>query len=242
MIKNPNDIIEDLIGDYLKVFGDGLIGAVLYGSAASHEYSPGKSDINFALLLKDNSISRLRSCVEIQKKWSRKNVSVPLFLTREYIMSSLDTFPVEFLDMRSCYRLLYGEDILSTIEIEKGYLRLQCERELKGVMLHLRTEFIRAGNRAGSLRKLLSFSMRKLIPLFKAILVLKDHKIPSTKSEIISAVEDIFGFGASAFSDVFQSTAGNKDLSALFDRFTVLVDTITGYIDLSSKQSTNGSI
>jgi hypothetical protein len=242
VIKNPNDIIENLIGDYLKVFGDGLIGAVLYGSAVSHEYSPGRSDINFALFLKDNSISRLRNCVETQKRWSRKGVSVPLFLTREYIKSSLDTFPIEFLDMQSCYRLLYGEDILSTIEIEKGYLRLQCERELKGVMLHLRSEFIRAENRAGSLRKLLSFSMRKLIPLFKAILVLNDRKIPSTKYEIISAVEDLYGFGASALSDVFQLSNGNKDLAGLFDRFTALVDTITGYIDLSITQSNNGNI
>lgn len=242
MIKNPNDIIEDLIGDYLKVFGDGLIGAVFYGSAASHEYSAGRSDINLALFLKDNSISRLRSCVEIQKKWSRKNVSVPLFLTREYIMSSLDTFPIEFLDMQNCYRLLYGEDVLSTIEIEKSYLRLQCERELKGVMLHLRSEFIRTENRAYLIRNLLSSSMRKLIPVFKAILVLNDHKIPSTKSEIISAVEDLYGFGVSAFSDVFQLSAGNKDLSDLFDRFTTLVDTITSYIDQSIQQSNNGNI
>ena len=102
MIKNPNDIVEELIADYLAVFGNELVSAVMYGSAVTHEYRPGKSDINIALVLVDNTIKRLTQSLSIQKKWQRNGVSIPLFMTKEYIAGSLDSYPVEFLDMQIC--------------------------------------------------------------------------------------------------------------------------------------------
>ena len=232
MIKNPNDIVEKLVADYLKIFGDDLVSVIMYGSAVSHEFRPGKSDINTLLVLKDNSIKRIHECTGFQKKWYSQGVAIPLFMTREFIRSSLDTYPIEFLDIQSNYRVLYGEDVLSGIKLEKEHLRLQCERELKGIALHLRTEYLRVAGRSKDVESLLSASVRKLIPIFKAVLVLNDRKIPGAKSEAISCVEDLYSLGASALSDVFFKSQQFRDnYVELFDRFAGVIDVITLHVD-----------
>jgi hypothetical protein len=239
MIKNPNDIVDELVSDYLNVHGDSLISAVMYGSAVSHDYRPGKSDINIILVLADNSIETLNKSVHIQKKWNRKGVAVPYFMTRKYITSSLDTYPVEFLDMQTGYRVLYGDDILSDLKIERTHLRLQVERELKGVTLRLRSAYAEVAGNAGDMRLLLDASMRALLPLFKALLVMHQKKIPNVKSEIVAAVEDIYGLGLSVFSTVFTLKKSNhRQYADIFDRFVKQIDMLIDAVD--AHQGTTG--
>ena len=63
MIKNPNDIVDRLISDYLKITGDGLISAVLFGSAVSHEYHPGKSEISTIFIFNAFRLKKSRPVV-----------------------------------------------------------------------------------------------------------------------------------------------------------------------------------
>ena len=58
----------------------------------------------------------------------KKRFSRPLFMDREYIERSLDSFPIEFLEHEGCYAVLYGEDVLADLHIDPPDLRLQIER------------------------------------------------------------------------------------------------------------------
>ena len=49
--QDPKEIFQEIITDYKKAFGDDLVSIVLYGSAAGQDYRPGKSDINFMIVL-----------------------------------------------------------------------------------------------------------------------------------------------------------------------------------------------
>jgi len=240
VIKNPNDIVEELIADYLKIFGDNLLSSIMYGSAVSHEYRPGKSDINLVFILTDNSIEKLVLSIPVQRKWNRRGVAYPLFMTKEYIARSLDNFPIEFLDMQTSYRVLYGNDPVGGLKIELQYLRLQCERELKGITLKLRSAYTEASGDMRKLEVLLEAAMRRLLPVFKAQLVLNNRKIPSGKSEIIAAVEDIYGFGASVFSEVFHSARKKIQASEteLFNSFVNQIDKMITFVDTHSTGGT----
>jgi hypothetical protein len=241
VIKNPNDIVEELIADYLKIFGADLISAVMYGSAVSHEYRPGKSDINVFFVVKDNAIAKLAPSVSIQKKWHRRGVSFPLFMTKEYIACSIDTFPVEFFDMQTSHRVLYGEDPIGNLKIEFRFLRLQCERELKGIALKLRSEYARAAGNTRRLDALVDAAVRRLIPVFKALLALNDRKIPSGKSEIIAVVENFYGLTTSACSDVYHARRNKlkAEHTRLFDSFIKQIDTMITIVD---KQDTGRTV
>ncbi len=236
-IKNPNEIVSALVSDYQDVFGEDLICIIMYGSAVTHEYKPGVSDINVAIVLNDNSISQISKSIALQKKWVKSGVSTPFFMTMQYIQNSRDTYPVEFIDMRSNYRVLFGEDIFENFEIKHEHIRLQCERELRGIAIHLRRSFVQCAGNNKSLSGLLNASIRRLIPVFKGLLVLKEKSIPKSKSDIVSAVEDSYNLGASSLSEVFNSM--NKKLdnySQLFDTYANDVDKLILCVDTLVKE------
>ena len=57
--KDPKEIFPEIIADYKNLFGDDLVSIILYGSATGQDYRPGKSDINFMIVLSEEGIERL---------------------------------------------------------------------------------------------------------------------------------------------------------------------------------------
>jgi predicted nucleotidyltransferase len=234
-IKNPNDIVEAFVADYRDLFNDELISVVMFGSAVTHEYRPGISDINMVIVLREYSIARIRSSIATAKKWAKRNVTVPFFMTKEFIAHSLDSYPIEFLDIQSNYRVLFGEDVFSQLDIKRSDLRLQCERELRGISIHLRKEFISSGGNSRVLFKLLNASLKRLMPVFRAMLKLTDKSVPNMKSDVIMAVEDRFNLGASALSHALEldrlTTNGGGALGDFFDKYAKAIDALIESID-----------
>jgi len=238
-VKNPNDIVNDYVADYAAALGGSLVSVIMYGSAVTHEYVPGKSDINTAVILTDTSVPMLMKTAPVQKKWFRYGVVPPFFMTEQYIASSLDTFPVEFLDMQLSHRVLSGKDVLAGIEIGREHLRLQCERELKSVAIHLRRHFVAAVGNDERLYELIGLSFKRLLPLFKALLMLNGRKVPYVKSDIIVSTESLFGLGASVFSRILNMRSRRdvpRESSALFDHYLKAIDTITAATDAGIKK------
>jgi len=232
-IKNPNDIVDRFVSDYRNIFGDQLISVIMYGSAVTHEYKPGKSDINVLLVLADISISQISKSLNLQKKWSRSRVATPFFFTKQHIADSCDTYPVEFLDMQSNYKVLYGDDPLKTLEIRHEHVRLQCERELRGVAIHLRRSYAESAGNDTMLRELLDASIRKLMPVFKGLLALKGRSIPKTKSDIIALIEDTYNLGMSSFSDIYNLNTKNlkNQYDKLFEKYAHDIDALIVDVD-----------
>jgi predicted nucleotidyltransferase len=235
IIKNPNDIVTEIVDDYKRVFEDSLLGVVMYGSAVTHEYRPGISDINIVVILKDNSIEHVKKCCQAAKKWRKRNVTTPFFMTPEFIASAVDSYPVEFLDIQTSHRILFGEDFFSHLEIDRSNLRLQCERELRGVSIHLRKAFVESAGKDSAIAAMTTASLKKLLPVFKATLRLNNKPIPKIRSDVIMAIEDLYDLGASALSHLLNLNRQGtkpKQFEELFDRYGKTIDTIIGRVDM----------
>jgi predicted nucleotidyltransferase len=240
VIRNPNDIVDAYVADYRTVFSDNCESVIMYGSAVTHEYRPGDSDINILIVLKNAGIEELRKSFSITRKWQAKRVTVPFFMTDEYIASSLDTYPIEFIDMRSNYKVLYGEDVLARLDIKKEHVRIQCERELKGIALHLRREYVRTNGNKKVMGRLLATSVKTLLPIFKALLVLNDRPIPKLKSDIIMAIEELYDLGISVFTELFAPKAKpglGRSLDEFIGKFAKTIDVLAATVnkDIASK-------
>ena len=236
-VKNPNDIVERYVADYRGAFGDNLASVIMYGSAVTHEYRPRHSDINTAIVLCTCEISDLAKSLGIARKWLAKKVAVPFFMTKEYIGSSLDSYPIEFIDMRSNYKVLFGDDVLARLDIKKEHVRLQCERELRGIALHLRREYVRTNGGRTALSMLLGASVKRLLPIFKALLVINDRQIPKLKSDIIMAVEDQYNLGVSVFTELFGPVSrprGARPYGELFTTYAKTIDSLIATVNATS--------
>jgi len=208
--KRPDDIFDELKGDYTALFGDDLLAIILYGSGARGEYVPKKSDINFLIIVSDNGIERLGDAIDLVSKWQKRSIPVPLFLTEGYIESSLDTFPLEFFNIQSAYQVVYGEDILKDLTLDKEDLRHQCERELKAKLLLLRESFLQARGEALRLRELVNQSLSAFISIFKALLYLKGEDIPEKNEDVIGVTAECFNLDRVLFQALWHIKKGEK--------------------------------
>lgn len=208
--NRPEEIFAELKQDYVALFGDDLVAIILYGSGARGEYVPKKSDINLLIVLSDKGIERLGDATDAVAKWRKRNVRVPLVMTRGYIQSSLDAFPLEFFNIKSAYQVIQGEDILKDVVIQKEDLRLQCERELKAKLLLLRESFLEANNKSHLLRELVAQSLSAFISIFKALLYLKGDEVPEKNEAVLSATVQSFGLDREIFQTLWYIKRGEK--------------------------------
>ena len=213
-----------LADDYKNLFGDDLVSVILYGSSVTKEYDPNKSDLNFLIVLSEEGIERLHLAHELVARWRKKKVGTPLFLTKEYIDFSLDTFPIEFLNIKRNHQVIVGEDVLAGISFKREFIRMEGERELKGKLLLLRQRYVETRGKRKVLKELISASLPTFIFVFKGLLYLLDKEVPETKEQTITILSQELKLDQELFTSLLQLEAGTlkhsrQEIGDLFKRY-----------------------
>ncbi len=225
---------------YLKVISDmhrdNLISVYIYGSAAGGNYIPKVSDINSVFVFKDLKFSIFKSSLNVVSKGIFKKIAAPLFLTKAYIESSLDVFPIEFLDMKENHILLYGEDILSGLEIKGDHIRLFCEQQIKGKLIRIRQAYLEVGLKKKGLEALLKESLNSLIPIFRNLIRLKEKQPPVNKTEIIRQLCQIFGLDENVFLPIYKDSTddekiANQEVVVFLEKYLIQIGKLAGMVD-----------
>jgi predicted nucleotidyltransferase len=237
----PQDIFVPLTQDYLGVFGHQLISLTLYGSAAAGAYVKGQSDINVLVVLTDDGMNRLDGALGLVKKWRKRNVAVPLVMTKEFIFSSLDAYPIEFLNMKSNSMVIYGEHILEQLTFKPEDLRLQIERELKSKVLLLREGYLGSEGASRELRNLIGRSLTAVLSIFNALIYLKTGSTPRDKRATINEMSSAFGICADVFFNCLKIKEktdkwSKSDVTVLFKNYLKETERVSHLVDnLTSK-------
>jgi hypothetical protein len=238
MISLPEPLkntIEHFLTDVEQLFGNHSISLIVYGSASTEEYAPKKSDINILVVLDDDAIQNLRHAHQKISGWNKHRIR-PLFLTESYIERSLDSFPIEFLNMKLAYHVVKGKDILQPLEIARQDIRLQCERELKGKLLHLRQRYVLTRGNKSELKFLIKESVDAFTAIFRALLFLKGRNIPSAKHEVVRQTCKDFDMDENLFAMLFSIRQGTlnpsrAELGNLLDSYIRQIDLLSRYVD-----------
>ena len=237
---------ESVADDCKAAFADDLISVILYGSGVTAEYDPKKSDLNFLVVLSEEGIERLHLAHELVAKWHKHKVSTPLFLSKAYIESSLDTFPIEFLNIKGNHKLIVGEDVLEGISFDKSFIRMQCERELKGKLLLLRERYVETRGKPKVLKELISASVPTFIFVFKGLLYYLDEELPETKQDTVTRLARALDLDEELFSSLLQIEAGarkpsKEELADIFKRYLQQIRTLALRIDVKDFEASSGA-
>jgi hypothetical protein len=120
------------------------------------------------------------------------------------VETSLDVFPIEYLNFHRNYVLVYGKDILKDLSFNAEFLRLQCEREIKGKLLLLREAFLETAGKGRALKDVISQSIQAFLAIFDALLYLKEKEIPKAKREVIRATCETLDLDAALFEKLLD--------------------------------------
>ena len=163
--------------------GSELLAAYLSGSVLTQGFDPRQSRINLLVVaraLAVPTLERLRQAIPVSKKPPHFD---PLFLTGGQIEKSLDSFPIEWLEIQERNLLIEGEDVLRPLEVPRTYLRLQCEHELRGKHIQLRQAYLFSARRPAELAHVLRASASSFAALFRTLLRLRGEIPPADNQE-----------------------------------------------------------
>ncbi len=203
-IQNPVDLKEKLVADFEKI-GTPFLSLVIFGASATPDYLPGPTPIDIAVSFKEVTGKLLEDLHPLAVKWSKQKVVIRYVFTPDYVEHSLDTFPIEFLDMQARHIHLDGVNWLPPLVIPMRELRLQCERELRGLALHLRSDWMFLKPKAAALASLTRRIDATFHPIFRGLLHLKGANPGTRSAEVFSQVGKVFGT-----SDIFSRLITEK--------------------------------
>lgn len=205
--------LEDFVEKMKGAQGANLLSLVLYGSAAGDDFQKEYSDFNVAVVLKELSVEELSRSAKLTQKWIGAGNPPPLFIDREYIETSCDVFPLEFLDIQESNRLLFGENFFVNLKIAPDNLRLECESELKSKILSLRQNFIQLYPSKRRIKKMMLASSSALFSIFRGFLRLLGEKVPPTKREILAKLNEKTKFDTAIFDKILVVREGKTKIT-----------------------------
>ncbi len=207
-----------------------LLAVTLFGAAADAGRAVPPASIQSVVVLDRVPLEFVRELGAQGAALCRLGFQAPLLMTPEYIAASLDTFPIELLDIQQRHIPILGEDYFAPLRFDKANVRLQLERELKRQLLHIRQGLLASGGRDRVLADIYWAAAEHTLLLLRAVLWLHDKTIPAAAEEIVAATAEVCGVnlvGVPAAS----AKARNIDFSALqtlYDTVTVLANYVDG--------------
>ena len=123
----------------------------------------------------------------------KRKLRFPLVVTQKFIDSSLDSFPLEFLNITaSNYENLFiKNDILKELKYEPANIRLQMEREIKSKWLLIRLSVLEKKNTPKQLADFLALTLGSIVRVLKGICYLNDGSVPQTLEDIFVRTTNI---------------------------------------------------
>lgn len=219
--------LDELVAQLRAAFRTGLRSVVLYGSAASGEHIPKRSDYNVLVLVDSLDVARLDAVGAVVRAWSDAGNPPPFTLTNDEWRRSADIFPMEYADIQEHHRVLFGATPFDGVRVAPSDLRRQLESEAMGKLLHLRQGVLASGRDGRRQLELLEASKSAVMVLFRAVVRLHGEEAPSDTLELCRHVGRLTGADADPFVRVVRHVRGEVRLPA-GDAGKVLADYVRG--------------
>ena len=178
MANNLDQIVEKL----RKALDTSLVSVVLYGSAATGDFHEKFSDYNILCVLTKITPDELRAVEPVFRWWSEQGNPSPLLLTEHELKTSTDCFAIEFHDIREHHRILYGPNLVESLEIDRSFYRAQVECQLRTKLLRLRQKAGGVLSDKNALRQLMADSVSTFCVLFRHALLARWRRRPRTQA------------------------------------------------------------
>jgi predicted nucleotidyltransferase len=232
----PEKLISEFVERMRAAAGTNLLAAILYGSVAAGDYVADYSDVNLLCVLRETSFAAIEALAPAIEWWGKQKHRAPLLMSAEEMRRSADVFSIEFLDMRRHYRVLWGEDVLKSLEIPMRLHRAQVEYELREKTILLRQRLLIVAGNAEAKWELLLRSLPAFGTLFRHALIAMGDAGAGSKREAAAALAGKLGIDASVFGELLNIRERKTDQKAvkvdeIFARYLTLVEQVTAAVD-----------
>lgn len=168
-------------GRFTEVFGENLVSAFLYGDCLEEGFSALEAPWTVAFILKDASAAEVSKLKSWSEKAKREGLEFAYIFSSTEILTSLETFPLEFLEMSHRNQVLCGISPLEGFTPNREALAAQCLREWKAFLFHKRLD---AKPKAEEY-------LQELSPLLSGLYYLKIGTYPESRLQVQSVFPEL---------------------------------------------------
>ncbi len=236
---NPylTNILENFVGNILSIDEDKPNCIMLYGSAVGKNFIAGKSDVNLLLIYDQVNFNLLKVLKRIFKKFIKSLKTNPVVIDINYIKSSADVFPMEFLEWKEKNLIIWGKNPFEELQISNENLRLEIEENLKGKLLRLIQSYFELEDNSIKLRLFLEKTINNFIVVFKNIIRLKSQTPPENELSIIELLSkeiDIELPNSKMIIDMKKNPKLKKskeEIESIFEGYINEIQKVAEYVD-----------
>ena len=191
LVPQAKPAIEVLAKLLHELFAARVNALTVFGAAIDGPFHPAQHNIQSVLVLEQVELDTLRQLAQHGPELGRSALAAPLIMTPNYINASLDTFPLEFIEIQQHHETVSGPDHFQNLTFEDQHVRLQCERELKSILIGMRQGLLAAAGRDQLLSALGTGATERLLRALRGLLWLRGTRTPQPTTELLQAVEKI---------------------------------------------------
>jgi hypothetical protein len=187
-----------------EIFAERLQALVLYGQHAAVVHS--------LALVSSIRFSDLSACAARSDAWRDTGLDVPLLLTRDEFIRSLDAFPLEYGDILSHHVVVWGEDPFTGLAIAPADRRRACEVEAKSHLIHLREGYLETSEQPAAIAALIKASAEPFRRLLQNVAIL-DGKQVGASDDLAGVIAACAGLPRDVIAQILR-IAQTGELSA----------------------------
>jgi len=193
------------------------------------------SDLNILCVLKEITPRELAEGEPIVRWWRALGNPSPLFISEEEVGHSADSFPIEFRDMQSRRRVLFGPDPIADLVVQTGQYRIQVEHELRANLFRLRQQGSEILSDSTALMALCVDSVSTFCVLGRHALALAGVTPPEDRREVVQQLAKRIPADMAAFESLLDIRESKRTTvpgaGELFARYLVAIGKLVVFVD-----------
>ncbi|MCH5374021.1 MAG: hypothetical protein JJ992_08595 [Planctomycetes bacterium] len=214
-----------------ELAGEQLRSLIFYGPVVTPRFSSNRHAARSLAVLSKVDLDLIRRLALDGKRFGKRGLAAPIIMTPDYIRDSLDTFPLELIEIQRHHATLLGDDFFCELEFQPEHVRLQCERDLKTLLIGMRQGLLASAGRDKLLGRLETAAAETLLRTLRGLLWLKGQGDADGPDELLGGVESLLNRQLSTVRAVLQGTRGEGwgQFVALYEDLEILREKADGW-------------
>lgn len=213
-----------------------LLAVFLVGFDRSLPFDPESSEIRLLFVLSQVRARQLGLMVDPLMGSHRELRIDPMVYSLEDLQRSLDVFPLQMVDIKRGYEVLYGSDVLAGVKLHRCDTRLAVEREIKTVLSRLHHLFLVRSGLRPAWQETIQDTVPQVVRLIGFCLLLAGQRPSNNVAEKIQAAQQHLGLQAVVLSRAYELHSGKQrpqatELAQLFESYLDNVSKLAHWVD-----------